>query len=171
MIDYYRAILEKQLDKQYKRVYLRHIKKGSDWGSLPKSVIPRRNYHLKFVSNLWRRKGYLLVVNIKNLLDFLGHPKLGPVARTILQDRLCRGLPWSPLTLPLDGTQAKGISPDDWKTAAFMGEQGQEEVRMQAYHVDGSPANLDCLKAIQCKGITPVNGTVPLTPDRITISY
>ena len=171
MNDPYRATLKKQLDKQYERVYLRHVNRDSDWGSLPESVKPPRNKLVRFAGHLWRRKGYLLVVNTTDLLSFLGGPKLGAVARRILQDRLCRNLSWQPLRLPLEGNKAKKLQLNDWETAAFMGEIGQAWLRMQAYQVDNSPASLACLCTIQEQGIISETCSEPLRPKHITIAY
>ena len=175
-MDFYRELLERQLDSQQKRVLLRPIKDSVSWRHLPKTLIPQRRMAGKvlFVSLIWRRIGYVLSMATADFLTLVGNPALGQEARASLEEHLCRGLPWKPLALPIEETETtvRALMPNrrELDTAAFMGEIGVKLVRVQAYYKDDSPANSRCLNLLQEQGFTPFNGGPPLIPTRITIT-
>ena len=175
-MDWYRNLLQKQLNYQHERVRFRPAKDSDNWSKLPTPLIPKRllSGKVRFLPCVWRRKGYLAIIKTNDFMDLVGNPKLEAEVGARLEDHLCRGLLWKPLVLPIKASetsvQVKKPEPIELNTAAFMAEKGQKYLQVQAYHADGTLANASCLSLMQEKGLVPLNGGEPLLPVRVHVT-
>ena len=177
MTDFYRNTLNGQLKGQYTRVHTRPLKDGNNWDTLPETVKPvRRNRgRAIFASFRKRRFGYMLKMSPVAFLTLVGAYILTKKKRLLLQERLDRGLTWAPLYLPLKSVQTpvqvcKPADPEV-EVAAFLMGIGQEEIRVQAFHIADEPANKACLNYMQEHGLVPLsgNGMVALQSAEVTL--
>jgi hypothetical protein len=176
VINYYQTLLAEQLKTQWRRVYTRPLKTDSHWDKLPQAVKPVRPSMERavFASCKWRRRGYLITLTPRDFLTLAGGYALTKATRTLLKERLERGLAWAPLVLSLRSTEApaqvSAPARSELEIASFLLERGQENIRVQVLHTDNEPANRVCLNYMREHGLVPLSGSGIVTLEKVEVT-
>ena len=184
MNDFYRTLLDTQLDSQCRRVQLKPLKNPASWVAVPEEARPRRQQSCQavFAHCLWRRKGYLIDTTANDFLALVGKYVdvetifcyLDEKSRSSFEERFQRGLLWKPFALPIvdlgDSVQVGEAKPGDLAAAAYLAEKGCKNVKVQAFHSDKEPANARCLSYMQEHGLIPYSGGDPIPLTKVAVS-